>query len=137
MKTSKPSTLVLLTSVLTSAINGLDKNMHVLDSVTEFDSVDEETNLRLLDKHKMTIHRLDGLVGLMRNAEHSGERSVRLDPMQMHSVNRAVLEKIAELDKAMAYFCQMGESEMVVRSFQKQIEALHMAVFEANSWVGY
>jgi hypothetical protein len=35
----------------------------------------------------------------------------------------------------MAYFCQMGEAEMVVRSFQIKIEALHMAVFEANSWV--
>lgn len=133
----KTSTLVLLTNALIAAVNGLEKNMHVLDSVTEFDSVDEEANQRLLAKHKMTVSRLDSLVCTMRAAELSGERSVRLDPMQMHSVNRAVLEQIAELDKAMAYFCQMGESEMVVRSFQKQIEALHMAVFEANSWVGY
>lgn len=132
----KTSTLVLLTNALIAAVNGLEKNMHVLDSVTEFDSVDEEANQRLLAKHKMTVIRLDSLVCTMRSAELSGERSVRLDPMQMHSVNRAVLEQIAELDKSMAYFCQMGESEMVVRSFQKKIEALHMAVFEANSWVG-
>lgn len=133
----KTSTLVLLTNALIAAVNGLEKNMHVLDSVTDFSSVDQEANERLLSKHKKTVSRLDSLVCTMRAAQLSGERSVRLDPMQLHSVNRAVLEQIAELDKAMAYFCQMGESEMVVRSFQKQIEALHMAVFEANSWIGY
>lgn len=132
----KTSTLALLIGAVTAAVHGLEKNMHVLDSVTDFATQDQEANENLLAKHKVVVNRLDGLVCDMRSAQLSGERSVRLDPMQMHSVNRAVLEQIAELDKSMAYFCQMGESDMVVRSFQAKIQALHMAVFEANSWVG-
>lgn len=131
----KTSALVLLTNALIAAVNGLEKNMHVLDSVTDFNSMDQEANERLVSKHQETVSRLDSLVSTMRAAELSGERSVRLDRFQLHSVNRAVLEQVAELDKSMAYFCQMGEAEMVVRSFQIKIEALHMAVFEANSWV--
>lgn len=133
MKT--PSTLVLLIGAVVGAVQTLEKNMHVLDSVTDFDSLDEQANERLLSKHKMTVSRLDALVSMMRAAEADGASSVRLDPVQIHSINRAVLGKIAELDQSMAYFAQMGESEMVVRSFQKKIEALHYAVFEANSWV--
>lgn len=130
----KNSTLTLLIGAVVVAVNALEKNMHVLDSVTDFNSGDEEANNRLISKHKAVVSRLDSLVCNMRAAELSGENSVFLNPMELHSVNRAALDQIAELDKSMAYFCQMGESEMVVRSFQKKIEALHMAVFEANSW---
>lgn len=132
----KSSTLALLIGAVVVAVNALEKNMHVLDSVTDFTSMDQQANDRLISKHKAVVSRLDSLVCTMRAAELSGERSVYLDPMQLHSINRAVLDQVAELDKAMAYFCQMGESEMVVRSFQNKIEALHMAVFEANSWAG-
>lgn len=132
----KTSTLALLIGAVVVAVNGLEKNMHVLDSVTDFSSVDQDANDRLVSKHKAVISRLDSLVCTMRAAQLSGEHSVHLDPMELHSVNRAVLDQIAELDKSMAYFCQMGESEMVVRSFQNKIQALHMAVFEANSWAG-
>lgn len=130
----KNSTLTLLIGAVVVAVNALEKNMHVLDSVTDFNSGDEEANNRLISKHKAVVSRLDSLVCNMRAAELSGKNSVFLNPMELHSVNRAALDQIAELDKSMAYFCQMGESEMVVRSFQKKIEALHMAVFEANSW---
>jgi hypothetical protein len=132
----KTSTLTLLVGALVAAVNSLSKNMSLLDSVTNFEGSDQEAHQRLLGKHNVVINRLDGIVCTMRSAELSGEHRVYLDPMQMHSVNRAVLDHIAELEKSMAYFCQMGESEMVVRSFQKKIEALHMAVFEANSWAG-
>jgi len=130
-----PSTLILLIGAVVGAVHTLEKNMHVLDSVTDFDSLDEQANQRLLSKHKMTVDRLDALVNMMRAAQADGASSIRLDPMQAHSINRAVLGQIAELDQSMAYFAQMGESEMVVRSFQKKIEALHYAVFEANSWI--
>lgn len=132
----KTSTLTLLIGALSAAVNALDKNMSLLDSVTNFENMDQDANQRLLSKHKVVINRLDGIVCTMRAAELDGQRSVHLDPIQVHSVNRAVLDHIAELDKSMAYFCQMGESEMVVRSFQDKIQALHMAVFEANSWAG-
>lgn len=112
----KNSTLTLLIGAVVVAVNALEKNMHVLDSVTDFNSGDEEANNRLISKHKAVVSRLDSLVCNMRAAELSGENSVFLNPMELHSVNRAALDQIAELDKSMAYFCQMGESEMVVRS---------------------
>lgn len=130
----KASTLSILIGALVAAVHQLDKNMALLDSVTSFETVDQEANGRLANKHKSTITRLDGLVCDMRAADLDGERSVRLDPMQLHSVNRAVAEHIAELEKAMSYFCQMKEAEFTVRSFQEKIEDLHMAVFQANSW---
>jgi hypothetical protein len=132
----KASTLSILISALVAAVHQLDKNMALLDSVTSFETVDQESNDRLANKHKSVIIRLDGIVCNMRAADLDGERSVRLDPMQLHWVNRAVAEHIAELEKAMAYFCQMKDAEFTVRSFQNKIEDLNMAVFEANSWAG-
>lgn len=134
-KIMKASTLSLLIGALVAAVHQLDKNMALLDSVTNFNTADQEANERLANKHKSTIARLDGLVCDMRAADIDGERSVLLDPIQVHSVNRAVADHIAELEKAMAYFCQMKDAEFTVRSFQEKIEALHMAVFQANSWV--
>ncbi len=126
--------LALIIGALTSVVNTLEGHMHLLDSVTDFDS-DKDANERLLSKHKMTVSRLDHLVCTMRAAQLSGETSVQLNHYQLHYVNRAILDQIAELNNSMTYFCQMGDSEMVVRSFQKKIEALNFAAFEANTWV--
>ena len=121
--------LALIVSAVVAAVNNLEKNMHLLDGVTSTVSAAQEMNSHISNEHKGVIARLEVVISKLRSAQNDSVDNLQLNVFELFSVNKAVNEHIVELEKAMAYFSQMGQTEQLIQSFQAKIRDLHFATF--------
>jgi len=124
--------IALIVGAVIAAVNNLEKNMHLLDSVTSVEDRAQAMNSHIANEHKGVVARLDVIVSKLRSAQHGSIENLQMDTYQMFSIFKAVNENIGELEKAQSYFCQMGNTEQLVASFQEKIAGLHFAMFEFN-----